>query len=375
MHVPFCTTKCHYCDFYSIAGHLDRVEDYLQALGREMRLQQEQIGRARVETIFIGGGTPTLLPVDALQRLLELVCAYVDLTPAGEFTIEANPNTFSADAAGVLIRGGVNRVSFGAQSFHRAELAMLQRDHDPESVPRAVAAARDAGLSNINLDLIFGIPGQTLASWDASLQQALALSPQHLSCYSLIYEPNTAMTARLRAGAVVPLDEQAELSLFEHTYRTLRSAGFVRYEVSNYARPGLECRHNLHYWSGAEYFAWGPSAAAHIGGYRWKNVQSLAHYLDALSATPPVLPLTQLEKLDPLRRAGELAMLQLRLARGIDLVDFQRRTGVDARQRLAQVLQKYAGLNVFVRDGSHLALTESAVAVSDAVLADVLAAF
>lgn len=375
IHVPFCTTKCHYCDFYSLAGHLGEADNYLAALEREIDLQTTAMGRCTPETVFIGGGTPTLLDVGRLERLLTIVHSAADLRGVKEFTIEANPNTFSPDRAAVLARMGVNRISFGAQSFVKSELETLQRDHDPENVALAVAMAREAGIENINVDLIFGTPGQTLASWEYSLGKAIELRPQHLSAYSLIYEPNTAMTARMKRGEFAPLDEELELAIFNRAYEMLRATGLERYEVSNHARPGMECRHNLHYWMGSDYVAWGPAAAAYVGGYRWKNVQSLAHYMEALLSPAPVLPLTQMERLEPVRHAGELAMLQLRLVRGIDFAAFEASTGVDPRPRLVRVISKYDGLGLLDLSPTRLALTEKAVPVSDAIVADVLEAF
>jgi oxygen-independent coproporphyrinogen-3 oxidase len=375
VHVPFCTTKCHYCDFYSLAGHLGEADRFLDALEREIAIQTAQMGRPTPQTVFIGGGTPTLMSADQLERLLTILSAAMDPRRIVEFTVEGNPNTFSPDRARVLKRHGVNRMSFGAQSFVKSELEQLQRDHEPENVSPAVQMAREAGIDNVNIDLIFGIPRQTEKTWAYSLGRALEIGTEHLSCYSLIYEPNTAMTARLKRGEVTPIDEELELKLFEQTYSTLRAAGFSRYEVSNYAKPGKECRHNLHYWKGSEYFAWGPAAAAHVAGHRWKNVQSLAHYSDALLANPPTLPLTQMEKLDPMKRAGEIAMLQLRLAAGLDWEDFQKRTGVDARKRLDRVIRKYDGLDLLEISAKKIALTEKAVAVSNTIVADVMAAF
>lgn len=375
VHVPFCTTKCHYCDFYSVAGHIDQADDYLAALEREIALQTDAMGRCAPQTVFIGGGTPTLLDARRLERLLTILHAAADLSHVTEFTVEGNPNTFSPDRAAVLARMGVNRVSFGAQSFIKSELETLQRDHDPENVPLAVAMAHAAGIDNINIDLIFGTPHQTPESWEYSLQRAIDLQPQHLSAYSLIYEPNTAMTARMKRGEFARLDEEVELTMFTRTYEMLRAAGLERYEVSNHSRPGLECQHNLHYWMGAEYVAWGPAAAAYVGGYRWKNVQSLSHYVDALRGPHPVLPLTQMERLDPLHRAGELAMLQLRLVRGIDFAAFIAATGVDPRPLLTGVIGKYDGLGLLDLSATGLALTEKAVPVSDAIVADVLDAF
>jgi oxygen-independent coproporphyrinogen III oxidase len=284
----------------------------------------------------------------------------------------------------------VNRISFGAQSFVATELATLQRDHDPENVAKAFEIARAAGIENINVDLIFGIPGQTLETWQYSLGRALSLDrgkgPEHMSCYSLTYEPNTAMTARMKRGEFSPIDEELELSMFEHVYARMRGAGFGRYEVSNYATSGRECRHNVNYWKGGNWMAWGPAAAGHLNGFRWKNVGSLNHYLEALgvggrpaeACTPnegAELPLTQVEQLSARNWAGEVAVFWLRLSEGLSYEEFFRRTRVDARPVLERVLSKYAEMGFVELLRERARLTEKAVAVSNRILADVLAGF
>ncbi|HUO07241.1 MAG TPA: radical SAM family heme chaperone HemW [Phycisphaerae bacterium] len=383
VHVPFCTTKCHYCDFYSLAGHLAEADRFLDALEIEISFTKSRLGALRPETIFIGGGTPTLLDPPRLARLLSLITGAIDSSNLREFTIEANPNTFDADRAAALVDHGINRISFGAQSFIPSELRTLQRDHEPDNVAKAFDIARragGAGITNLNVDLIFGIPGQTLDSWEYSLTRALELQPQHMSCYSLTYEPNTAMTARMKRGEFAPIDESLELDMFNHVYQRMRNAGFTRYEISNYARTGEngnECRHNIHYWKGGNWLAWGPSAAAHLNGWRWKNVGSLAHYLEALlppSATP-LLPLTQMEHLTPTHWAGEVATFWMRLSDGINYAEFAERTGVDARPRLEKALKKYADMGFVELLPTHARLLEKAVPVSNTILRDTLAAF
>jgi len=379
VHVPFCTSKCHYCDFYSLADHLHQADDYLSALATEIQLTTALYGRPAPSTIFIGGGTPTLLDPLRLKRLLGLIHQSIDSSRVTEFTIEANPNTFDAARAHVIAEAGINRISFGAQSFIPSELVTLQRDHDPASVPPAVALARSVGITNLNLDLIFGIPGQTAVTWHSSLSQALALAPKHLSCYSLIYEPNTAMTARMKKGEFQPINEDLELDLFNDTYAALRDANFERYEVSNFAlrsaTRSYRCQHNLHYWTGPNYLSWGPSASTHILGHRWKNVPSLTRYLDALAAPSPVLPINEVEHLPSIQRAGELATLFLRLSDGLDFAHFQSLTGINPHPPLASILKKYDGLDLLQLTATHLSLTEKAVPVSNTILADVLAAF
>jgi oxygen-independent coproporphyrinogen III oxidase len=383
VHVPFCSSKCHYCDFYSIAGHLDQAEAFLDALARESHLHVEQFGKPAPRTIFVGGGTPTLLSPEHLQQLVALLHAQVDFSQLMEFTVEANPNTFDSQRAQILRGGGVNRISFGAQSFHRAELQMLQRDHDPASVAAAFAIARSGGITNLNLDLIFGIPGQTLASWSESLDRALELHPSHMSCYSLTYEPNTAMNARLNRGEFTKIDEETELAMFDFVYRRLGDAGFTRYEISNYARTA-PCLHNLCYWKAGNWLGWGPSAGSHIAvphavhdrvAWQWKNVGSLNHYLEALSGERPQLPLTGLESLSRKKWSAAAAVFWLRLNEGLSYPEFQSRTAIDPKPILQRVLAPFADLELATLDDDSARITDRGVAVSNHILSRVLAAF
>ncbi len=254
----------------------------------------------------------------------------------------------------------------------------MQRDHDPENVAKAFAIARAAGFTNLNVDLIFGIPGQTLATWEESLRQALELQPTHMSCYSLTYEPTTAMTARLNRGEFSAIDEELELEMFEHVYARMRAAGFARYEVSNYARPGAGgfaqiCQHNMNYWKGANWAAWGPSAAGHVNGWRWKNVASLAHYMDALDGR--LLPLTQTEHLSKQAWAGEVAAFWLRLSDGLSYQEFLERTGVEARWVLERVLGQYAEMGFVELTAERARICEKGVVVSNRILREVVGAF
>jgi oxygen-independent coproporphyrinogen-3 oxidase len=383
LHVPFCSSKCHYCDFYSLAGHMGEADQFLDALSVELDLSARLLTPDALpapETIFIGGGTPTLLEPAQLDRLLTLLTSHIRTGRLLEFTVEANPNTFDPARAKVLAAHGVNRISFGAQSFIPSELRTLERDHDPESVPAAFDTARNAGITNLNLDLIFGIPGQTLDSLNHSLDRGLALQPNHISCYSLIYEPNTAMTARLKKGDFAPMDEELELAMFDLVHQRIRDAGLARYEVSNYALPGKECRHNIHYWKAGNWLAFGPSAAAHIGhsgvgNWRWKNVGSLAHYLDALAGPAPTLPWTAMEHLEPAAFAAEAATFWLRLAAGLNYGEFHARTGVHPRPALERILKKYADLDFIELTPTCARLAPPAIPISNRIFADVLDSF
>ena len=336
LHVPFCFHKCHYCDFYSIVDQRERQPAFTERLGREI----DALGawwRAAggnppaLTTLFVGGGTPTLLAPDLWRRLLDALAGAFGPAPE-EFTVECNPETATAELLEVLAEGGVNRMSFGAQSFDRAHLATLERWHDPDSVARAVALARDAGITNLSLDLIYAVPGQTIDDWRRDLDAALALEPRHVSAYCLTYEPGTAMTRKLELGRITPASDELQADMQLAALDALEGAGLRRYEVSNFARPGFECRHNLAYWRQDPWLAAGPSASAHVGGHRWKIVPHLDRYLGAEEALAPVL---DHEQPDARRALVERLMTGLRIAEGVDSTDaLERAEALGAAPRL-----------------------------------------
>ena len=297
VHIPFCFHKCHYCDFYSITRQNEqRMTQYVDRILREAEMWTGGGPTLRPRTIFFGGGTPTLLPPDDMRRLLVGLGERIDLADVDEWTVEANPATVTIEYCRMLRACGVNRISFGAQSFITAELATLERHHDPTDVPRSLALARAAGFERINVDLIFAIPGQNFASWSQSLESAIALDTEHISCYALTYEPNTPMAVKKRLGHLTPAAEELELQMLHHTRRRLREAGYEPYEISNFARPGGPCRHNLLYWTGGSYIGLGPSAASHVHGTRWRNRPHLREWeqaIDTVSYTHLTLPTTE----------------------------------------------------------------------------------
>ncbi|MDZ4832039.1 MAG: radical SAM family heme chaperone HemW [Phycisphaerae bacterium] len=366
-HVPFCFHKCHYCDFYSFVDAEDRQPAYVERLSREIRAAVPFFTR-EVETIFVGGGTPTLLRPPLLRAALDVLRKSVPLAPGAEWTVEANPETVTNEVADVLVTGGVNRVSLGAQSFDPRHLKTLERWHDPMSVGRAVAALRAAGIGRINVDLIFGIPGSTLEDWQRDLDSALALGPEHISCYGLTYEPNTAMTKRLERGQFEPCDEDVEAAMYEYTLAALAARGFDQYEISNWAKPGEACRHNLLYWTNADWWALGPSASGHVQGTRFKNIPRITDWLLSDGASPVV----DVETPDAERRAGEILMLGLRLNAGLGEAEveacFETSRGVERRAAIDR--HRAGGLLEFT-DG-RLRFTRHGQLLADEVLADLV---
>lgn len=369
VHVPFCTRKCGYCDFYSHVGRPESFEPLVDALVRELESAMSSRA-ARVETIFVGGGTPTVLPVPLLERLLGRLGRIAREHRCAEFTVEANPATVDVAKAELLKTNGVDRISMGAQSFDQTELAVLDREHNPADVAASMEILRQAGLSRFNLDLIFGVPGQSLGSWMRSLRRAIELGPEHLSCYGLTYEPGTRMTRRLQLRRVSRIGEELEAEMYQATVETLAAAGYRQYEISNYARPGLECRHNLRYWYNQPGIGIGPSAASYWQGRRWRNVPDTAEYVRRMGRGDSTA--IDLEELSPLERAGETAMLALRLIDGIDCGRFRQTTGYDPVELFAEIIRTHTTAGLLTVADGHIALTAQGRLVGDAIMADFL---
>jgi oxygen-independent coproporphyrinogen-3 oxidase len=312
LHIPFCLQICPYCSFYKDIAGPGKAEPLVEAIIREAELFGADCAP---ETIFIGGGTPTALSVSQLDRLLQGLHRHLDLTRAGEFTIEMNPATVTARKAELLHSHGVNRVSMGVQSWDPDLLEVLGRVHDAEQVRRSFAILRAAGYDHLNLDLIYGVPGQTLAQWEDSLHQTIALQPDHISAYCLTYEEDTEYFERLQRGEFRENTDR-DAAFFERCVELLSAAGYAQYEISNYAKPGRTCRHNLAYWEGADYLGLGPSAWSTVGERRWQNIPDTAAYVRALQAG--VRPLADEEILPAETREAEKIAFGLRMNAGLD---------------------------------------------------------
>ncbi len=323
IHVPFCAHKCHYCDFYSFVDNRDQQEAYTHALLQELRVARHVL-RGGLQTVFVGGGTPSLLRPQLWGRILDELHNLVPGFPGTglEFTVECNPESASAETLKVLASGGVNRVSMGAQSFDPSHLKTLERIHQPVNVQRALGTAADAGIERRNIDLIYAIPDQTIADWRHDLRIACDLARtglvDHISAYALTYEPNTAMTQRLKQGEFVAAEDSLEADMYDAAVEAFSAVGLDRYEVSNFARRGSECRHNLVYWRCGQWLAAGPSASGHVAGSRWKNVPKLGEWIDGVTRTGGYAPAIDVEQPDAERSLREQVMMGLRTREGIN---------------------------------------------------------
>ena len=279
VHIPFCSAVCPYCDFAVVAGRDDLVNEYANALLAEIAMSER---RRPLGSIYFGGGTPTHVPPNVLGQVLDAIVDHHGLHDGAEVSVEANPEDFTAERARALRKIGFNRVSFGAQSFDDTVLVALGRRHDPEAITRSVEAARAVGFDNVSLDLIYGTPGETMGSWEATLTAGLAADPDHFSCYALTVEPGTPLGRSVRDGHPGP-DPDLQADLFELADRSLGAAGYERYEVSNWSRPGMECLYNLAVWAQGEYEAYGNGAHRFVDGVRSRNARRIDTYLTRIA--------------------------------------------------------------------------------------------
>jgi len=315
VHIPFCLTRCGYCDFNAYAGLDHLAGPYVEALRRETDLVAGEWQGVPFNSIFFGGGTPTTLASATIGSLIQAFRERFVVLPDAEITCEANPDTVDANSLAGLLRSGVNRLSMGVQSFDADVLASLQRIHSADSARRAYQAARDAGYDNVNLDLIYGAEGETLDSWRRTLEEAVALRPEHLSCYALTIEPNTMLGRQVAAGVSRAPDPDRQADMYELACETLNSAGYRHYEVSNWALPGRECRHNLGYWEARPYLGLGAGAHSFRGGRRWWNFRPPHQYIDSLAAKR--LPIGGEERILDEDEKLEALLLGLRVDRGV----------------------------------------------------------
>ena len=379
VHIPFCVRKCAYCDFNSYSGYTDSsVARYVRALTEEIRAASflpsplggespSAAGRGAVDTVFFGGGTPTAIPAAEEAALLRAVLETLPITPDAEITTEANPGTMDVQHLETLRAAGFNRISFGVQSFDAGLLKTLDRIHSADEARNAVKAARAAGFGNVSLDLMFGLPRQTLAQWRDTLDQALALETDHLSLYSLIVEEGTGFYTLQQKGRLpLPPDDLAA-DMFALARDTAEAAGYAQYEIANFARPGRESRHNLHYWRNDSYHAFGCGAVSYLNGTRRQRIKAPAGYAAAVEAG---LDLTlSVETLTEAETMAETMMLGLRLTReGVSLRRFRDRFGLDPRETFAAEIDLFTRRGLLELAGDALRLTPQGVFLASEVM-------
>ena len=365
VHIPFCVKKCDYCDFLSGPAGKERQREYFQSLGREIAAVPEFPDR-EITTVFIGGGTPSVPDPALMGAILDQIRNKFFMAPDAEITIEANPGTLYKEKLQEYRKHGVNRLSLGLQSPQNRELKILGRIHTWEEFLESFFMAREAGFSNINIDLMSAIPDQTYEGWIHNLRTVAGLDPEHISAYSLIIEEGTPFASRTLN---LP-DEDAEYNMYEATAQILREYGFEQYEISNYAKKGRECRHNVGYWIRQDYLGFGLGASSLYGKERFANTQDMKKYLEN-SRTPEKIR----EKEPPLTREDEMAefmFLGLRMTRGISKAEFERQFGSETDAIYGDVLRKYKSMGLLLEENGRIFLSREGIHVSNSVMADFL---
>ncbi len=366
IHVPFCKYRCGYCDFAIVANRDDLVGAYLDAIATEL----SWLGEPReVDTLYFGGGTPSHLEAASLARLCETVRRWHPLAAGYEWTVEANPESLTADRVEILAECGVTRLSLGVQSLDDAKLKSLERNHSRDDVLRSMEFAHAAGMQ-VSIDLMFAAPGETLELWRSDLAASIEIAPDHISTYGLTWEPGAAFTVRRDKGLLRPLDEELERTMYGEAIDRLNAAGFEHYEVSNFAIPGRRSRHNEVYWAGSEYFAAGPGAARYVGGVRSTNHRSTTTYLKRVQAGESAI--FEQEELTAEERAHELLVLGLRRLEGVERANFARRSGFQVDQLAGAAIRKFVELGLLSDDGSRVKLTRAGLYVSDGLWPELL---
>ena len=353
-HIPFCPKLCPYCCFYVETGSQNKTTRFLDALLREIEAAQAAY-ELQPETIYFGGGTPSALTCDQLESLLGGLRTRLDLRGLREWTFEVNPATVRAEKARVLREAGVSRISLGVQSWDDTLLKTLGRIHDAAQAEKTYGILRDAGFTNINIDLMFAVPGQTHAQWQATLDHTISLRPDHVSSYCLTYEEDTDYFRQLKLGTFRQ-DDERDAALFETTIDALTTAGFEHYEISNYARPGFESAHNFAYWRGADYLGFGPSAFSTVGLRRWQNVPDTATYTQRALAGECATSFS--EELTPATRAGEIAAFAVRTRDGI---------ATDSLNRWRKEVREFHELGFLENRGDRTVLTRRGKLMADSV--------
>lgn len=368
IHVPFCEKRCLYCDFYSNTDMAFK-QPYLKALMQEMELRKHYLKGEAIHTLYFGGGTPSQLQAEDFDRIFNALYKQFDLSECREITLEGNPDDLTADYIASLRSFPFNRISMGIQSFREEDLRFLNRRHSRTQAIQAVADCQEAGFSNISIDLIYGLPGQTLEQWKDNLREALRLEVPHLSAYHLIYEEGTALYRLLEAGKVKAIPEELSVTLFTTLIETLTEAGYQHYEISNFARPGRYSQHNSSYWNGTAYLGLGPSAHSYNGENREWNVSSLPIYIKGMQQGIPNL---EKEELSPATRYNDYVITRLRTQWGISLQELKERFGERMLCYCLEQAKPHLQQGWLEERDDKLRLTRQGIFISDGIMSDLL---
>ena len=368
LHIPFCKRRCIYCDFFSTTqgGQTDR---YIQTLCKELEQRKEYLEGEEIETIYLGGGTPSQLQEKHFEQIFSTLYIYYPVRPDAEITLEANPDDLNKEYVTMLRHFPFNRLSMGIQTFNDATLSVLQRRHNARQALEAFWNCREAGFGNISIDLMYGLPGETLASWKADLEQAIALHPEHISAYHLIYEEGTPLWKLREEHRVSEIDEDLSVSLFSELIHTLKTAGYEHYEISNFCLPGKHSRHNSSYWIGKKYLGCGASAHSYNGISRQWNIASLEKYMTGIEHRKPDY---EIEELDLYTRYNDFVITSLRTQWGMSLTKLKTDFGEKLYDYCIQLATPHLQQHTLQQANGLLKFTEQGIFISDGIMSDLL---
>ncbi len=366
IHIPYCVKKCPYCGFYSTGYSRKSSDEFIDALRRESAGYHDDCGKLVFQSVYIGGGTPTVLSLGQIKRIGEIIANHFPLDASAEFTVEANPNTVSSRKLAAWRAIGANRISLGVQSFSDDVLCVLGRLHTAEQAKSALRLARNTGFQNIGMDLIYGVPGQTMPQWKTTLETAVLCRPEHLSVYSLSIDDGSLFKQEVEAGRFTAPDDDLAADMYECAAEMLSCAGYRRYEISNFSLPGFECRHNLNYWERGEYLGLGPAAWSFLRGRRYHNIADISEYAKRLLSGASAVADSEITLEEQASR--ETLLLSLRTMKGLDLDRYRREYGPSLSERLETAMAplREAGL-IYVQDG-RLMLSERGIMLSNEAL-------
>ena len=368
VHIPFCKAKCIYCDFYSVTGQDERIDNFVNALIREIELCSVDMSKRTFDTIFIGGGTPSLLNANQMETIITALNDKYDLSNIIEFSVEVNPGEASKEKLKGFYSLGINRLSIGVQSFKPELLQFLTRIHSTEDVFRTFQSARDAGFENINCDLIYNIPGQSLEDWQSDLNKLIILNPEHISAYSLTVEQNTKLHGLVSNKSIkMPVDELYQ-QYNNISYTTLRNNNCLQYEISNYSKPEKECLHNLHYWDNDYYLGFGPSAHSYDSKKRWNNFSDLTKYISLVENNKS--PIESFDNITGIKKINEIIGFGLRMVKGFDLSKVSKDLRNSFDKQLQQSQNKFP--KMIIKDNNQIKLTQEGLNFADAIAVELM---
>lgn len=368
IHIPFCSKRCLYCDFFSNTDMAYKAS-YIEALTKEMELRNSYLQNEPVKTLYFGGGTPSQLNRVDFDKIFDSIFRNFDLSQCEEVTLEVNPDDVTPAYLRSLHTLPFNRISMGIQSFHPEDLVFLNRRHTSEQAIQAVNDCKEYGFSNISIDLIYGLPGQTTEKWHKNLEKTLRLDIPHISAYHLIYEEGTALYKLLEAGKVSPIDDTLSVSLFSHLINTLQQAGYLHYEISNFARPGYISKHNSSYWKGDKYIGLGPSAHSYNGASREWNIASLPAYINSIRMREPI---SEKEDLDLHTRYNDFIITRLRTMWGIDTDELDLLFGTDLLSYFHKQVTPFVKKGLLTHSDTTFTLSRNGIFISDGIMSDLL---